>query len=117
MRLQATIVRQIPFFRRPGLCSRSEVHRRNLLGFVLIILLNGTNFREKMDTNLTWSSSSARHRHPPVCKMFEQQYSQYSLHSNEEMRFVQKPPLRITTQVHDLIYLQCDATYDERWAD
>uniref|UniRef100_A0A1B0C6U8 Uncharacterized protein n=1 Tax=Glossina palpalis gambiensis TaxID=67801 RepID=A0A1B0C6U8_9MUSC len=40
MRLQATIVRQIPFFRRPGLCSRSEAHRINLLGFVLIILLN-----------------------------------------------------------------------------
>uniref|UniRef100_A0A1B0C534 Uncharacterized protein n=1 Tax=Glossina palpalis gambiensis TaxID=67801 RepID=A0A1B0C534_9MUSC len=51
IRLQATIVRQIPFFRRPGLCSRSEVHRRNLLGFVL----TGTNFREKMDTNITWS--------------------------------------------------------------
>ncbi|XP_037885201.1 contactin [Glossina fuscipes] len=31
----------------------------------------------------------------------------------QEMRFVQTPPLRITTQVHDLIYLQCDASYDE----
>uniref|UniRef100_A0A1A9W5Q7 Contactin n=1 Tax=Glossina brevipalpis TaxID=37001 RepID=A0A1A9W5Q7_9MUSC len=31
----------------------------------------------------------------------------------QEMRFVQTPPMRITTQVHDLIYLQCDATYDE----
>lgn len=31
----------------------------------------------------------------------------------EELRFIQTPPLRITTQEHDLIFLQCDATYDE----
>ncbi|XP_054726388.1 contactin [Anastrepha obliqua] len=30
----------------------------------------------------------------------------------QEMRFTQTPPLRITTQEHDLIFLQCDATYD-----
>lgn len=31
----------------------------------------------------------------------------------EELRFVQSPPSRITTQVHDLIYIQCEASYDE----
>uniref|UniRef100_A0A1B0BWP4 Uncharacterized protein n=1 Tax=Glossina palpalis gambiensis TaxID=67801 RepID=A0A1B0BWP4_9MUSC len=59
MRLQATIVRRIPFFRRSGSCSRSELHRRNLLGFVLVILLSGINFREKMETNITWSILSS----------------------------------------------------------
>ncbi|XP_037890973.1 uncharacterized protein LOC119638308 [Glossina fuscipes] len=55
MRLQATVIERVPFFRRPGLCSRSELHRRNLLGFLLITLLSGTNFREKIDTNITWA--------------------------------------------------------------
>ncbi|XP_037897807.1 uncharacterized protein LOC119642654 [Glossina fuscipes] len=55
MRLQATIIERIPFFRRPGLCSRSELHRRNVLGFLLITLLSGVNFREKMDTKITWT--------------------------------------------------------------
>ncbi|XP_014098963.2 contactin [Bactrocera oleae] len=31
----------------------------------------------------------------------------------QELRFTQTPPLRITTQEHDLIFLQCDASYDE----
>uniref|UniRef100_A0A1B0BZI4 SEC63 domain-containing protein n=1 Tax=Glossina palpalis gambiensis TaxID=67801 RepID=A0A1B0BZI4_9MUSC len=56
MRLQATIVRRIPFLRRAGSCSRSELHRRNLLGFVL-----GENGHE----HHVVVSSSARHFHPP----------------------------------------------------
>uniref|UniRef100_A0A1I8QBD3 Contactin n=1 Tax=Stomoxys calcitrans TaxID=35570 RepID=A0A1I8QBD3_STOCA len=31
----------------------------------------------------------------------------------QELRFIQTPPPRITTQVHDLIYIQCEAGYDE----
>ncbi|XP_005186281.1 contactin [Musca domestica] len=31
----------------------------------------------------------------------------------QELRFIQTPPPRITTQVQDLIYIQCEASYDE----
>ncbi|XP_037953101.1 contactin-like [Teleopsis dalmanni] len=31
----------------------------------------------------------------------------------QEIRFIQTPPLRIVTKEHDLIYLQCEASYDE----
>lgn len=31
----------------------------------------------------------------------------------QELRFTQTPPPRITSQIHDLIYLQCEVSYDE----
>lgn len=37
----------------------------------------------------------------------------FTYFSIEELRFIQTPPLRITTQVHDLLFLQCEAGYDE----
>uniref|UniRef100_A0A1B0AZR9 Uncharacterized protein n=1 Tax=Glossina palpalis gambiensis TaxID=67801 RepID=A0A1B0AZR9_9MUSC len=82
-RIQATILRRITFFRRSGSCSRSELHRRNLLGFVLVTLLSQINFKERKWTPTSRGRKFLRAPSPPS--------SQYSLHSNEIFNQLIKP--------------------------
>uniref|UniRef100_A0A1B0C334 Uncharacterized protein n=1 Tax=Glossina palpalis gambiensis TaxID=67801 RepID=A0A1B0C334_9MUSC len=57
-RIQATVVAELVFFKTAGSCSRGMVHRRNLLGFMLFMLLRSKN-RESDSKNVL------RRRPPP----------------------------------------------------
>lgn len=48
-RLQATVVDRFDFFKKSGSCANGAVHRTNLLGYVIFLLLNRVNIREKLD--------------------------------------------------------------------
>ncbi|KAI9576008.1 hypothetical protein GQX74_000370 [Glossina fuscipes] len=52
-RIQATLVANIDFFKSDGSCVSGRMHRQNLLGFILTMLLKTKNWRESIDKNVS----------------------------------------------------------------
>uniref|UniRef100_A0A1B0BP49 Uncharacterized protein n=1 Tax=Glossina palpalis gambiensis TaxID=67801 RepID=A0A1B0BP49_9MUSC len=52
-RTQATIVKQLAFFKKTGSCPNGRSHRTNLLGFMIHLLLTDKNWVQETVTNLS----------------------------------------------------------------
>ncbi|XP_037883825.1 uncharacterized protein LOC119634002 [Glossina fuscipes] len=52
-RIQASVVANIDFFKSDASCVTGRLHRRNLLGFILTMLLKTKNCRESIDKHVS----------------------------------------------------------------